>query len=548
MIIKIVLTKKHPTMKKKLLLLFSVCGLSVVTSIAQTNPIPNGNFESWTSSNFNTPQNFIESSNSQAFSVGLPFNVIKTTDKYQGSYAIQLTTETAGSDTLFAYIVNDTADGDPNDWHGGFPYTQTPTGVQGYYKSNIPVGDSALFIVAFSNAGTNIGTYIVKFAGTQASYTTFSLTFSPALPSAPDSVMIAITSSNVFANTAVNGSTITLDNISFTGVGSQPALFDGNFENWQNTIVNKPNDWFLQNDGGSSTSGGAYKTTDAYKGSYAIELITYEGDNDGSPVSRAGVISTGWYPNCDSNCTEQGGYPFSNQVDTLAFYYKYVPVNSDSAQVSLNFKKNDTSITFGVKTLYASASYQYVEVPFIIGQTPDTVIVNIRSTSAWDDTLLSFVGSNLKIDNIHFKSQNVTHTHSPTACSVVVGTQTYSISGTYTNTLTGINGGYDSLVTTHLTVPTTGCTTGIATNNAEADITIYPNPVSTIATIEIGSPINLKGAELVIVDVYGKTSKRVSITSYTTTFDRSDLASGVYFYKLITGDGEVVKTGKLLVE
>jgi len=533
-------------MKKKLLVLFATCGLSAGSAIAQTNPIPNGNFESWTSSNFNVPQNFVESSNSKAFSIGAPFNVIKTTDKYQGSYAIQLTTEAAGSNTLFAYIINGKADGDADTWHGGFPYTQTPTGIQGYYKSNIQVGDTALVVAAFSKAGVNIGTYKVKLTGIHASYTTFSLSFTPALAQAPDSVMIAITSSNALANTAIAGSTITIDNISFTGVASQPTLFDGNFENWQNTIVNKPNNWFLDG-GGNNITGGAYKTTDAYKGSYAIELITYQGDNNGSPKAQTGRISTGWYPNCDSNCTEQGGYPFTHQVDTLAFYYKYTPSGADTAQVSLNFKQGDSTFAYTGINLYAATSYTYAEIPFNVGQVPDSVIIDIQS-SMWNDTLLSFVSSNLKIDNIHFKSQNVSHTQSPTACSVVVGTQTYSISGTYTNTLTGISGGYDSIVTTHLTLPTTGCTTGISSSSAEADVTIYPNPISTTATIEIGSPINLKGAELIILDVYGKTAKKIGITSYTTTFDRSDLASGIYFYKLITGDGAVLKTGKLLVE
>jgi hypothetical protein len=54
--------------------------------------------------------------------------------------------------------------------------------------------------------------------------------------------------------------------------------------------------------------------------------------------------------------------------------------------------------------LTASANYKYIEFPFSINQTPDSVIVDILSSN-WNDTAQSFIGADLKIDEIHFKSQ-----------------------------------------------------------------------------------------------------------------------------------------------
>jgi hypothetical protein len=75
----------------------------------------------------------------------------------------------------------------------------------------------------------------------------------------------------------------------------------------------------------------------------------------------------------------------------------------------LTFKKNHSNIAMAGINLHATANYQYKEIPFNIGQAPDSVMIWIQS-SAWNDTLLSFIGSDLKIDGIYFKSQSVTKT------------------------------------------------------------------------------------------------------------------------------------------
>ena len=390
---------------KKHLLLFCLFYIAI-TAYGQ-NSIPNGTFETWNSVTYDYPQNYPYNSNSDAFyryHSQLPFNVIKTTDAYHGNYAVQLTTTSSATETAFGYFINSNPNnGDPSTWTGGMPYNQIPTGIRGYYKYNVATGDSATIFAVFSKNGSNIGTYFFNIGEIHTDYTLFNFTFSPALPEAPDSVIFAATSSNIIASqTGVAGSILILDSVSFTGVTSQPALMNGDFESWESQTFYKPADWYTQYSQGDGIS----RTTDAVAGDYAIELKTFLGNNNNGPAAQPGQVSTGYYPsNCDSNCYELGGYPYSNQIDTLAFYYKYAPANAtDSAQISFGFKKGGSFFWYTGKNLSASADYQYVEIPFNIWQAPDSVVVQIQSSN-WNDTLVSSVGADLKIDEIHFKSQ-----------------------------------------------------------------------------------------------------------------------------------------------
>ena len=388
-------------MKKHLLLLSLV--YIAITTYGQ-NSIPNGNFETWNSSTFDNPQNYPNSSNIQNFfQYHLPFNVTQTTDAYHGAYAVQLTTNASATDTSFAYFINANPENDPSTWTGGMAFNQKPTGIRGYYKYNVATADSGTIIVAFSKAGVNLGTYIFQIGGVHNTYTLFNYIFNPALTVTPDSVIFGAISCKLVNGQPHGpaGSTMFLDSVSYTGVSSQPALMNGDFELWQSQTFNSPADWFVQGDQGT----GMFRTTDKVAGSYALELITYLGQQNNHPVARSGQISTGYYPNnCNGNCNEQGGYPFSNQVDTLAFWYKYIPSGNDSASINLTFKKNGSNIGGSGMNLHAAETYQYKEIPFNIWEAPDSVIIQIQSSS-WNDTLPSFVGSNLKIDELYFKSQ-----------------------------------------------------------------------------------------------------------------------------------------------
>lgn len=464
-------------MKKKLLL-FCLVFVAIIVH-GQTPSTPNGDFEQWTSGTCDNLQNYPNNSNTQNFfRYHLPFNVIKTTDAYHGTYAAQLSTIATGADTSFAYFINANPDGPPTSWTGGMPYSEKPTGIRGYYTYNIATTDSATIIVAFSKSGVNIGTYIYPIGGIHNTYTLFDFDFNPALSVTPDSVIFGAISCKLGPDgpVGVPGAILKIDSVSFKVSGSQPALMDGDFELWKSQTFYSPNDWYLQSDNPIAVN----RTTDAKTGSYAIELQTYLGDYNNKPVAQAGSISTGYYPEDCNNCTQQGGYPFSNKVDTLAFWYKYVPSGNDSAVAFLHFKKNGTGIYGTGASLHAASSYQYKEIPFNIGQNPDSVIIQFQS-SYWNDTLPSFVGSNLKIDGVHFKSQSI------------------------------IN--------------------GIFNYKNESTLSVFPNPTTGKIQIEVS------GAVIQNVEIYNVLGENIYTATYLkqqplNEVDLSNFQKGVYFVKV----------------
>ena len=90
---------------------------------------------------------------------------------------------------------------------------------------------------------------------------------------------------------------------------------------------------------------------------------------------------------------------------------------------------------------------------------------------------------------------------------------------------------------------TTG-TEGIATVDAEGNLSIYPNPASAMVTISVSE--HLAGATATIVDLNGRTVATFDLTDNTATFDVSTLAKGAYFVR-ITGE-QATTVRKLIVK
>lgn len=553
-------------MKKFLL---SLCGVLIAWVAFGQDSIPNGNFERWDSNTYDYPQNYLYTSNPQNFyEYQLPFNITKTTDSYHGNYAVQLTTNASATDTSFGYFLNanPNTDGGPSSWKGGIPYNQQPTGIRGYYKYNVATADSGAILVLFKNAGSIIGMYTYPLGGIQNSYTLFDFTFDPALPMAPDTVVIGAISCK-FADGdphGIAGSTLLLDSISFTGAVSQPSMLNGDFESWQSQTIYSLVDWHTSYFGNLEM--GVKQTSDAVQGDYALELTTSQVNQNDHDIALPAMVSTGYYPNnCDSNCHQQGGSPFSNQIDTLAFYYKYAPSGNDTAVINLKFKKNGTSIFGASIFLTDTENYQYKEFPFDIGQEPDTVIVDIQS-STWNDTALTFVGSDLKIDHIYFKSNPMTKTPVITwgnPADITYGTllsatqlnATANVPGTFVYTPesgTKLNVGNNQTLkadfapTDTIDYVNTSKTVTINVLEAVNDMSLvrlnsmkfYPNPVVDNFTIE--SPGNI--LSVIVTNIVGKIvyyEKPVSKSQITISMLK--LSQGLYYVTVNTSSGTTTK-------
>ncbi len=122
------------------------------------------------------------------------------------------------------------------------------------------------------------------------------------------------------------------------------------------------------------------------------------------------------------------------------------------------------------------------------------------------------------------------------------GTSTFN-----TNSVTSA-GGYDVLIAK--LANTGGTSTLTAINNPENDadfFTLYPNPVTTTAFVYLNGYEHLQPAELKIYNLLGQEIKAIPITASLTTFEKPEMAKGVYSYQL-KGKGGVLKTGKLVIE
>jgi hypothetical protein len=108
--------------------------------------------------------------------------------------------------------------------------------------------------------------------------------------------------------------------------------------------------------------------------------------------------------------------------------------------------------------------------------------------------------------------------------SYTLNGQTYTQSGTYTQTVPSANG-CDSVITLNLTLNFTGIS-----ENTTAQISISPNPTSS--KIIVKSDVAIIGSKFIIYDALGKEVKSGKITTIETEVDLSNLYNGVYLFKV----------------
>jgi len=320
-------------------------------------------------------------------------------------------------------------------------------------------------------------------------------TFIPALSAAPDTVLFAAISSIAALGNGPSGghvgSILTIDSVAFTGVSSQPANLNGDFENWNTDTVYSLNGWYI-------SYPNVTRTRDADSGAYALELTTANTTQNGV---QQGQASTGYYPSHCNSCSEKGGHAYvipASKKDTLRFSYKYAPVAHDTANIYVDFIHNGQSVSVGggINLWKTNASYKDTAIAFDFGsQSVDTVIINISSSSHNNDTTgsqyASYVGSVLKVDNITFTSQKAS--------------------------------------------------LGIDNITATQGIKVYPNPANNQVSVDL---TNVFGS-LQKLALYDMSGRMISSQSYSgrlrnavETIDIGNLSSGIYLIEATTGSGK----------
>lgn len=307
---------------------------------------------------------------------------------------MKLQTTNNGGDTSGGYILN--VNGTNPHAPGGMAISVKPDYITGYYKYDLKGNDSMLMMVAFKKNGKTTDSnifFIRNTTGSITSYTKFQ--FKVRCNTTPDTVLLAFTSSDFEHKTnAYTGSTVYLDDLAFTGSVTMPAIPNGDFENWATAGIDNIGAWSVE-----ANVGGLSKTTDAYKGNYALKLTTeMNGDGTISPsLILNGIPSKKYGP-------PNGGRPFTNKIDTLFFYYKYTSSGNDSAEAQLSFRGASGFNMYDYRLPVAS-SYTYYQIPINLSFAPDSMLIRIQS-SAWNGKKTQ-IGNILIIDEIQLKSDTL---------------------------------------------------------------------------------------------------------------------------------------------
>lgn len=359
---------------KKIILIICLFLPQVTT---QGQAILNADFENWANSSYDDLIDWSTSNYDAMHSYS-----VQNVAQFQGISGLSaiLSTQVPGLDTLLGYVTNTL--GDPLAGEGGVPYSDQPTELTGYYAYNLNGSDSAIILVIFKNGGAIISTDIFMIAGSEPNLIPFSLPLS--LTSAPDTVIIAVASSNAISNMGVtNGSWIQVDEFAFTGPSVTQPIPGGTFDNWAGYTIDDPFDWY-------TVGNGVHQSTDAYSGLSALSLVSL---SDGSSVQMSAATS--------GQSFYEGGQPFTNMVDSLVGYYKYLSPGADTGLGVITTTLNTTSVGGGIAYFLPTGVYTRFSIPIASSMNPDSMRIDFYSSYPFTTAV---DGSTLYIDNLELQS------------------------------------------------------------------------------------------------------------------------------------------------
>lgn len=203
-------------------------------------PLPNPSFETWTTVNYNNPDNW---STFNSFMAGMGLTpVAPTSDAFAGTLAAEVTTvvHPQWNDTIPGILTTGTLS--PYTGIGLLPYTAEPATFSCYYKYS-PVGiDNAEVQVIFSQGGSMIGGFYGPISAAASSYTFMGGPVS--LSGTPDSMAVIVFSGDNA------GSVLIVDEFSLSGgtVGMQAMAESLGFKAYPNPMTDVLNlEWSAEN-------------------------------------------------------------------------------------------------------------------------------------------------------------------------------------------------------------------------------------------------------------------------------------------------------------
>ncbi len=198
----------------------------------------------------------------------------------------------------------------------------------------------------------------------------------------------------------------------FSSTQAQQQIPSGDFENW----TTPPGAQYQEPTGGWWTTLNALrsltapvtveKSTDAHSGTYSAKLTTATWGT----LLLPGLLVSGVFDIQNPRFLLQG-QPFTDRPDAFQGWYKYVPVNGDSAGIAAllthwnaGANRRDTLATAAVVVTGTQSSWTSFDLPFIYLQsgTPDSIIVALVA-SGDGQNFNGQAGSTLWIDDLSFE-------------------------------------------------------------------------------------------------------------------------------------------------
>ena len=299
---------------------------------------------------------------------------------------------------------------------------------------------------------------------------------------------------------------------------SQTAFPDGGFENcWQQfQAQNGNNYWDFKSNHFLSTLNTLYDITaeqgiapltawrstggnDVYNGSYALKVASNTMIMGDETIFLPGVAATLEIDIFNIDCTL--GEPFTSRPTSMNGYYKYAPVNGDSAIIEVFFQKNGNVIGGGKKVIndvIADWEQFDIDIDYINETTPDVIVVIFASSGNYDfsniQTLMACkgqVGSTLYLDDVDFK---------------------YGTSG------------IKEMLTPAISV------------------NVFPNPSTEQVTVQIGKEIS---GTLAVYDYLSRKVGEYPVNGTQISIDVNRYATGSYLLNVIEND-KVITTGRFV--
>jgi hypothetical protein len=372
-------------MKKLIPLLTLAFGFG--TGYAQE--IPNGGFENWLDVKSYDVDQF------QSFGT-----VNRTTDAYDGTYALELKTEyDAQNDEARIGVVTNSASFDEDDLTG-FPYDEVPLSMRFWAKYDVALGDAAQVMAIFMLNGNIIGTSSMILEGSTAdTFARFSSPIIWGVQTTPDTVVVVMSSHELESDEYNGDATLVIDDLHFATISTRNKDIPNNsFEDWTESSTEVLDGWvtsdvFLEQSGIPAPYRLVSKDPSGVSGS-ALKLRSF--GSNGEYI--AGIAMTGEF----QEDFDRPAFPVSKSWKYLKGHYKYERGGTDSAYVNVLMFRGGTPIGAGQINLGTNQTdFTYFKVPIFypFPAVADSALVLLSNANLDNPTSASTV---LVLDEVGF--------------------------------------------------------------------------------------------------------------------------------------------------